>query len=116
MLLGLDSYSLEHMMPKKWRNKWNDISTSSQEADERDKCLLTLGNLALITQPLNSSIRDSSWKDKLKGKRGKPGLSECANGLATMYNSLLLETWNEDSITSRANKLSNDALKVWPGI
>lgn len=115
-LLGLNSYSLEHLLPKKWRNKWNDISPDSEEAHNRDRDLLTLGNLAIITQPLNSSIRDSAWKDKLKGSGNKPGLYECAKGLSTMYDVMNWQEWNEESISVRAQSLLKDALKVWAQI
>ncbi|MCL2400198.1 MAG: DUF262 domain-containing HNH endonuclease family protein, partial [Defluviitaleaceae bacterium] len=48
-LLGLNKYSLEHVMPKKWRNHWTKPDTQVQVA-ERDRKLLTLGNLTIITQ------------------------------------------------------------------
>ena len=46
-LLGFDNYSLEHLMPKKWRNNWPACETE-EEANNRDSILLTLGNLAII--------------------------------------------------------------------
>ena len=63
-LLGINKYSLEHLMPKKWRNNWDKLSSKESEIN-RDRKLLTLGNLTIITQSLNSSIRDSKWEDKL---------------------------------------------------
>ena len=33
---------------------------TAELAKERDSCLLTLGNLAIIPQPLNASIRDAN--------------------------------------------------------
>ena len=46
-LLGFNQYTLEHMMPKKWRNKWGALD--DEAATRRDRKLLTLGNLAIIT-------------------------------------------------------------------
>ena len=48
-MLGFNSYSLEHLMPKKWRNRWPSCETEYL-ANKRDYTLLTLGNLAIITQ------------------------------------------------------------------
>jgi hypothetical protein len=62
-LLGISKYSLEHLMPKKWENKWGSVSTN-EDKDNRNRKLKTLGNLAIITQSLNASIRDSSWPTK----------------------------------------------------
>lgn len=47
--------------------------------------LLTLGNLAIIPQALNASIRDSDWAAKKSGRGvSKPGLDACAKGLITL--------------------------------
>ncbi len=111
-LLGFNGYSLEHMMPKKWRNKWDPCVTQDLEK-KRDSKLLTLGNLAIITQSLNASIRDSDWKTKKEGKKNKPGLNICAAGLITLHDALSKDVWNEDEIKKRANWLSEEAIKFW---
>ena len=69
-LLGLSKYSLEHMMPKKWRNHWGQLDTK-EEQDRRDKLLLTMGNLTIITQSLNAAIRDAEWQVKWKRIQGR---------------------------------------------
>lgn len=112
-LLGLDGYSLEHLMPKKWRNKWEPC-TDADEAHRRDGILLTLGNLAIITQSLNASIRDAPWNVKKVGKGdGKPGLYLCAGGLCTLYDALTTEVWDEKEIETRADWLFEQARKIW---
>ena len=75
-LLGFNQYTLEHMMPKKWRNKWGALD--DEAATRRDRKLLTLGNLAIITHSLNASIRDADWPTKKQGKGYKDGLALCA--------------------------------------
>ena len=85
-LLGFNQYTLEHMMPKKWRNKWGALD--DEAATRRDRKLLTLGNLAIITHSLNASIRDADWTTKKQGKGYKDGLALCAAGLATMAGAL----------------------------
>ena len=110
-LKPLGGYTLEHLMPKKWRNNWTSPTSNTEE--ERDRILLTLGNLAIITQPLNSSIRDSDWQTKLNGKNSKKGLLVNASGLITIQNALSQIDWNEDTINERATELSRLALTIW---
>ena len=112
-LLGFNNYSLEHMMPKKWRNNWAACDTEAQSR-QRDSILLTLGNLAIIPQSLNASIRDSSWDAKKAGKGvNNPGLSVCAAGLTTMHDALQKDTWDEDEIALRAEWLYEQARSLW---
>lgn len=99
-------------MPKKWRNNWDTNLTESQSR-ERDSLLLTLGNLAIIPQSLNASIRDASWNIKKRGKGNKPGLDVCAAGLVTVYDALQTEDWNEAEIVNRAEYLYNNAKLLW---
>ena len=110
-LKPLGGYTLEHLMPKKWRNNWTFPTLNTEE--ERDRILLTLGNLAIITQPLNSSIRDSNWQTKLNGKNSKTGLLVNASGLLTMQSALSQADWNEEAISDRAEILSSFALSIW---
>ena len=110
-LLGFNQYSLEHMMPKKWRNKWGALD--DEAATRRDRKLLTLGNLAIITHSLNASIRDADWTTKKQGNGYNDGLALCAAGLATMAGVLEKESWDEDDIADRAEWLANKALEVW---
>ncbi|WP_317956461.1 HNH endonuclease family protein [Paenibacillus chitinolyticus] len=83
-LLGISKHSLEeHMMPKKWRNHWA-FNGDKAAADFRDLKLLTLGNLTIITQALNASIRDSDWATKKYSRGDKGGLGKCAEGNGTL--------------------------------
>ena len=111
-LLGINKYSLEHLMPKKWRNNWDKLSSKESEIN-RDRKLLTLGNLTIITQSLNSSIRDSKWEDKLKGKNKKGGLIEYSVGLKTISQFLKYPEWNEKTIEERALFLYEKAKQIW---
>ena len=111
-LLGISKYSLEHLMPKKCRNNWDKLSSKESEIN-RDRKLLTLGNLTIITQSLNSSIRDSKWEDKLKGKNKKGGLIEYSVGLKTISQFLKYPEWNEKTIEERALFLYEKAKQIW---
>ena len=110
-LKPLEGYTLEHLMPKKWRNNWQYPTSNTEE--ERDRILLTMGNLAIIPQPLNSSIRDSNWVTKLNGKKDKTGLSVNAAGLLTMQKVLDKVDWDENTIIDRAGDLAKLALQIW---
>ena len=112
-LLGFNQYSLEHLMPKKWRNNWPPCATDDLER-RRDSILLTLGNLAIITQSLNASIRDAAWDMKKAGNgNGKPGLALCASGLCTLHDVLMKADWDESEISARAKWLFEQARTIW---
>lgn len=112
-LLGLDGYSLEHLMPKKWENNWSRLDTQ-EEKDNRNRKLLTLGNLSIITQQLNASIRDSSWSVKKSGSGNKGGLKAFSTGIEILHDFLELEDWNEGEIENRAQYLFEKAKSIWP--
>ena len=113
VLLGFNNYSLEHLMPKNWSRSWAACA-SPEAAKQRDSLLLTLGNLAIIPQSLNASIRDEDWTTKKVGKGPKkPGLALCAAGLYTINNVLQCEVWNEEEINKRALWLFDQAKQLW---
>ena len=109
-----NEYSLEHIMPKKWRNNWSSDGLSPEQADQRDDLILTLGNLTLITKNLNSSIRDSNWQTKKAGRGQNHGLTEYAQGIEIFSRYLQREDWNEDCIKERAGELYGHSVnEVW---
>ncbi len=114
-LLGLDRYSLEHIMPKKWENHWGKLSDEQQKIN-RNRKLLTLGNLTIITASLNASIRDASWDVKKSGKNSKFGLTQYAGGLDTFSQYLTLPNWDESEITKRADFLYDKAVSIWGNV
>ncbi len=112
-LLSMKKYSLEHLMPKKWENNWGKLE--DQDAiDFRDNKLLTLGNLAIITQSLNANINDADWQTKLKGRGSHKGLKAYSGGIETLTEYLDKKIWDENSIQERASKLYEKAVIIWP--
>lgn len=111
-LLGISSYSLEHLMPKKWENKWASVPTKEAK-DFRNFKLKTLGNLAIITQSLNASIRDSNWPTKKRGSDKKEGLRHYSGGIETLAPYLDLQEWNEDEMQKRADFMFDNAKGIW---
>jgi uncharacterized protein with ParB-like and HNH nuclease domain len=113
-LLGLSAYSLEHLMPKKWENHWDkDRDFTSDERQNRNNKLLTLGNLAIITSSLNSSIRDSNWSKKKDGTNKHSGLMKFTSGIETINKYLQCNDWDENNIEERAEFLYEKAMKIW---
>jgi hypothetical protein len=52
--------SVEHAMPQEWEENWPLPDVASQEvADDRWAHINRLGNLTLVTQPLNSSLSNA---------------------------------------------------------
>ena len=107
-------------LPKK-NSKINDYipnflqaNITEDDAKKRDSLLLTLGNLAIIPQALNASIRDAAWNVKKAGKgQNKPGLLLCASGLYTLHDVLQKNDWNEHEIENRAEWLLANAQNIW---
>jgi uncharacterized protein with ParB-like and HNH nuclease domain len=112
-LLGLNRYSLEHLMPKKWENNWNNVESEDLIISRNNK-LLTLGNLAIITSSLNSSIRDASWESKKDGRGKYAGLNAYSGGIETLAKYLEYPEWNESTIEERSHYLYEKAIEVWP--
>jgi Protein of unknown function DUF262/Protein of unknown function (DUF1524) len=111
-LSGLSHYSLEHLMPKKWRNHWGSLPT--EQAVARDQALKKLGNLSLLASGLNTSISDAAWATKKEGQGTHKGLLEYAKGLETLSSDLALPKWDEQSIAKRATRLAKQAIATWP--
>lgn len=94
----ISTYSLEHIMPKKWHDNWLDVDSYDEEGKEvdrnnvegfnanRDLAIKSLGNMALLTTKLNTSISNSDIKTKMEGKKGKKskdGIKKYASSLIT---------------------------------
>ncbi len=102
--LNNSGFSVEHIMPKKWRNNWT--IPNDEDEYERDGTLLTLGNLTLVKGRLNSSMRDSDWSNKNKALTAYSTLRQ-----TTDY--LQLPEWNGTTIEARAEDLFNKAILIW---
>ena len=111
-LYGISNYSLEHLLPKKWRQYWT-IPDDEEVAKKTDFALYTFGNLAIIPGALNTSISNAPWPVKLAGKGNKDGLLKHAKGLITLDEYLSLPEWNLETIKDRAEKLYKQILSTW---
>ncbi len=111
-LYGIGNYSLEHLLPKKWRQYWT-VPADEDIVKQTDFALYTFGNLAIIPGALNTSISNAPWPVKLSGKGNKEGLLKYAKGLVTLDEYLTLPTWDLDAIRARAKKLYGQILATW---
>jgi len=116
--------TVEHILPQVWIDNWplldgsnglswkeiwdTDPSDPRRMATERRNVLLqTLGNLTIITHPLNSATSNKSWEDK------KPDLLR--HSLLPINQNLHdVDIWDEDAIAERSRALFARALQVWP--
>lgn len=106
-------YELEHLMPKKWAKSWPLPEDQTLTKQDRDEALKTMGNLMIISGPLNGSISNADWTTKKNGTNKKDGLLRYASDLQIWNGALDKEEWNEDTIRERADKLAEQAKKVW---
>lgn len=124
--LGTD-LSVEHILPRNWKEHWplaDGIEPTNEEfiialyylAEDdsatghivrRNRLKHTIGNLTLLTQPLNSSVSNGPYETKRE---------------ALLEHSLLVlnreiaknEVWDEEHIEERSEELFSIAQQVWP--
>lgn len=104
--LSSNSFSVEHMMPKKWQENWPLANPTPETENDRHYKLLTLGNLTIITKNLNSKLRNSSWSNKRSVLQQFSAIP-----LTTQYTNS--DIWDENGIANRATDLVNLAKNIW---
>ena len=120
-LLPLDSYSIEHILPKKWRPHWKNfaknISNSHEQENYVNRYVNKIGNLTILTQKLNSSISNERWEIKKNGREGKKnkGLIDCAKNIKSFDTKdwLHAKNWDANTIDSRTKYLFDEIKKIW---
>ena len=105
-MLAPGSMSVEHIMPRKWESHWSEGKMNALARQERERKILTLGNLTLVRKRLNSKLQNDSWVVKRETLRKYSSL-----GMTTSY--LSLPKWGEEAIEARAEDLSRVALEIW---
>jgi hypothetical protein len=112
--VAIPSVTVEHVMPLAWRNHWappvetGGVSAQDETNEERrDRIIHTFGNLTLLTQELNSDVKDAAYDKKRQA--------------ITKESLLLLNThfqdvvqWDEDAILKRGRDLLDYAKRIWP--
>lgn len=119
-----DALTVEHILPQQWSDHWplqddtrGMTSHELWDADpadsravatrKRNAVLQTIGNLTILTQPLNSAASNSAWVKK------KPELLR--HSLLPINQQLHdVDPWDEAAIEKRSEELFQRAVKLWP--
>ncbi len=108
--------SIEHAMPQKWEENWPVPDGASQEQiDERSAHIHRVGNLTLVTQPLNSSLSNAPWVATEPGGHSKRHELQLRSVLLINQHLCQHEEWNETLIDERGHEMTDRILRVWPG-
>jgi uncharacterized protein with ParB-like and HNH nuclease domain/predicted transport protein len=106
--VSIEDYTIEHIMPQNENlsRRWRD-DLGENWANVRARYLHTLGNLTLTGYNSEYSDRPFAEKRDMAG-----GFRESPLRLNTGLSAL--ETWNEQVIVERAERLAAQALEIWP--
>lgn len=116
--------TIEHIMPQKWRDNWPLPDGSKgltftellerKEGDplvdltnRRNAVLQTIGNLTILTQPLNAAVSNSAWEHK------KPELLQ-ASLLPINQQLHAYDKWDEETIEKRGKEFFEKVKEIWP--
>ena len=100
-----DTMNIEHILPRQWRQNW-PVGTEQEEID-RDEHVHRLGNLTLLTTPLNSSVSNRAWSGKQEAITRHDVL---------LMNRQLREApeWSEPAIDRRTAVSVEAVIRTWP--
>ena len=108
--------TIEHVLPQGW-DEINWPLPAIQSGDSRDMLVIkrnailqTIGNLTLLTQPLNSSVSNGPFKQKREAIAGQSQLR--LNSYFQKPRDMV--EWNEQDIVDRAKRLFEIACQIWP--
>lgn len=111
-LYPFDRYSLEHLMPKSWKDNWP--LTEGVTEEQREDAVYCLGNLAMLPSKLNTSISNAAWTTKKDGKGKNFGIVYYASDIETLADVVNKPEWNETTISNRADWIASRAIEIWP--
>jgi len=122
------TYSLEHIMPQKWEEFWEDVPVidingnqivnNEQAKQYRYRLIYELGNMTLLKSALNSSLRNYEFARKVKGEGRKKGIKVYAELGITKFDIVdKFENgdtiWDERKIKERTKDLAADFFAIW---
>jgi hypothetical protein len=113
--------TIEHIMPQGWQDNWPILGFEHLDEGDRNRDLdyLTkqteravainkIGNLTLLTGPLNTSVSNGPYSVKLPAVRSHSSLA-----LNRELNNF--DEWDETSISDRGRSLFKCACQIWQG-
>ena len=111
---GLDaSVTIEHVAPQHWERHWqNDlgVGTTEEERWRLRQIVHRIGNLALVTQPMNNKLGNNPWSFKADLLDNDDNLEMNRRLRADMQG----EVWNEAEIERRGRQLAEYVVRIWP--
>ncbi len=110
-----DTYSLEHIMPQKWRQNWfpeNNEDVNPEFMDNRENHLYKIGNMTLLKGKLNTSISNKAFKEKIEKMRPYATLKITKEDIIDVYDSGDT-TWDENKIDKRTIEIMEDIKKIF---
>ena len=117
------NYTLEHIMPQKWAQNWQDVTAYDEDGNEiedsdeiervRSRAIYEIGNMTLLNSKLNTSISNSAFKDKIDGKHGRKGIKALADLRLTRDVIENNTEWNELKIYARTADFENRIREIW---
>jgi hypothetical protein len=100
-------FSIEHLIPRGWEKNW--ALPTDVEEDARNRNVQLIGNLTLVTAPLNSSMSNGKWETK------KTALIERDIGF---MNKKIVNahgtTWTDTDVLQRTKELTDIIVATWP--
>lgn len=100
--------AIEHILPQKWQDSWP--VDGAEAGAERQARVHRLGNLTLLTAPLNSKVSNGSWPVKREAL--------LKHNTMNLTGRVIIATerraWGESLIDERTSELIDALLKVWP--
>jgi uncharacterized protein with ParB-like and HNH nuclease domain len=119
-----DQYTLEHVMPVTWETNWlkvpvidvnNDkVIDNSEEAKQyRKGMILSLGNMTLLSQEVNSAVGNKAFEDKKNDyKQYGYTITITNNDIIVQYMDKKKQ-WDERAIIKRENELKEELKKMF---
>lgn len=120
-----DKATVEHVLPTEWAKSWplpdgtiaptqsvylaalKGLSADTINAIQlRENLKNTLGNLTLVTQPLNSRLSNGAFAPKREHLKN--------SALVLNRDVVQRDEWGEDAIRDRGASLAETAITIWP--
>lgn len=108
--------TIEHILPQEWRAHWPVENGANRIEREmaRDGLVHTIGNLTLLTSPMNGSQSNRPWTPNEIYSEGKCALLAKHTTLHLNKSIADHSIWDEGAIDRRAASLFTMAVAIWP--
>ena len=111
-LFDYEDLQVEHVIPQSWATWWpvleSDPALKALAEQTRERYVNRIGNLTLVTGPLNAGMSNDPWTAK------KEALQEYSN-LKLNARLLCEEVWDEEHIVERGQWIARELEHTWPG-